>query len=644
MAVSVRGARPQAVNEGLRDAPRLDYDYGDGRDLKPGSKLSDFIRDRIIERADDSASFLRPRFESWNRIDEVLTTYVKADDAESILKSEDPRKPISIVFPNTYAILETMLSYMATAFFTDPLFRYEGVGSEDIVGATLLQAVVQQQAQRAKMVLNLHTQFRDAFAYGVGAVHPYWQVKRGTKPSVVVDEFGNSVIELQRDQVLCEGGALRNIDPYLMLLDPNTPVNEIQNGEYFGWITRTNRHALLSAEREDSDMFNARYLRYLSDGRTAVVDWEPSSRGKKTKLERSKSTDQYTSPVDVVTMFVKIVPSEWKLGDSDYPELWLFELAGDEVVLKATPAEYMHGMLPVSVCAPEFDGYGIAPISRLEIQSGLQGVLDWLFSSHITNVRKALNDMLVVDPFLVNYKDVVNPGPGRIIRLRKPAWGQGVKNAVQQLAVTDVTRGHMNDAGFIVQMMQQLSGSDSPVMGVLRQGGPERLTSAEFQGTQAGSISRLERIARLVSYQSMTDLGKMLATNTQQFMQQPTWIKSMGSLPEQLQREFAVNDRVAVDPTALIVDYDVVVRDGSIPGGNYSDAWIQLFQIIGSQPELQQRFDVGRLFKHIARNLGAKDVEQFERQQMPGVVPGVLPDDTVQSEAEAGNLVNVGAL
>lgn len=641
MVVKNQSWQFKKVLESLHGAPRLDYNYGEGLDLKPGSEQANFIRDRVLERAVDSGSFLQPRFDSWRRIDEVLTTYVKASDAEELLKQDDPRKPISIVFPNTYAIMETMLSYLSTAFFVTPMFRYEGVGPEDIVGATLMQAVVQQQVERSKMVLNLHTMFRDALAYGIGAVHPYWQVRRGSKPRVVPGAGDEQIIEFQSDQVLSEGNALRNIDPYLMLLDPNTPVDQLQQGEYFGWVTRTNRSMLLSAERDDGDAFNARYLKYLADGRSQVVEFDPSSRGKKTGLTRSLNSDKYTSQVDVISMFIRIVPSEWNLGDSEYPELWLFELAGDSIVLKATPARYMHGMLPVAVAAPEYDGYGIAPISRLEIQSGLQSVLDWLFSSHITNVRKALNDMLVVDPFMISIKDVEKPGPGRILRLRKPAWGRGVKDAIQQLAVTDVTRGHMADAGFIVQMMQQLSGSDSPMMGVLRQGGPERLTSAEFQGTQTGSISRLERIARLCSYQAMTDIGRMLATNTQQFMQQPTWISSLGGLPEQLLREFGGGNRLMVDPTALIVDYDVFVRDGSIPGGNYSDAWVQLFQIIGSQPELAQRFDVARIFKHIARNLGAKDVEQFERQQ---VQPEVVPDETALAQEQAGNLVNIGAL
>ena len=102
-----------------------------------------------------------------------------------------------------------------------------------------------------------------------------------------------------------------------------------------------------------------------------------------------------------------------------------------------------HNMYPVSVCAPEFDGYTITPISSLEVIYGLQEILDFLFTSHVANVRKAINDMLIVDPYLINMADLAKPGPGKLIRTRRAVWGRGVENAVKQLAVTDITHNHM---------------------------------------------------------------------------------------------------------------------------------------------------------------------------------------------------------
>ena len=159
-------------------------------------------------------------------------------------------------------------------------------------------------------------------------------------------------------------------------------------------------------------------------------------------------------------MYVKIVPKEWGLKGSkfnkngDYPEIFLFTIANEQIVLRARPLNLNHNKFPIAIAAPDFDGYSITPISRMELIGGLQTTLNWMFNSHITNVRKAINDMLIVDPSLVNMEDLENPAPGKLIRLRRSAWGKGVQNAVEQLQVNDITREHMRDAQQIMEMTQ----------------------------------------------------------------------------------------------------------------------------------------------------------------------------------------------
>ena len=101
--------------------------------------------------------------------------------------------------------------------------------------------------------------------------------------------------------------------------------------------------------------------------------------------------------------------------------------------------------------------------------------------------------------------------------------------------------------------------------------------------------------------------------------------------------------RKRVTPKDLDINYNVVVRDGSVPGGNYSQAWMQLFQVLGSNPELAQKFDVVRIFTHIARNLGAKNVNDFVRTG-GNITPQSMPNDQVLNEMQAGNLVPMGSI
>ena len=250
--------------------------------------------------------------------------------------------------------------------------------------------------------------------------------------------------------------------------------------------------------------------------------------------------------------------------------------------------------------------------------------------------------MLIVDPYLVNIDDLKSPEPGKLIRLRRPAWGRGVDKVVQQLQINDITRNNIGDAGWITSLMDRISGADQSMQGSLRQGGPERLTGAEFQGTRGSAISRLQRIAMIIGMQFMQDIGTMFAVHTQQYMTQEAYVKIVGNNAEALMKTFGKDKtNVRVTPFDLAVNTDLIVRDGSIPGGNFSSAWIDMFKTIGTNPELSQQFDVTRIFMYIAKQLGAKNVEDF-RRNLGRVQAQTMPDDQVQDQVQRGNLVPTG--
>jgi hypothetical protein len=622
-----------------------DYDYPDGLNLKPGSELHDKLRNEVLDRAREANSAVSNRFSSWNKIDEVLTAYIQLDDDEEDVQVSDERKPVSIVFPYTYAIHETVLTYLINAFLVDPIFRYEGVSPEDTLGAIMLEKVVQLQCNKSKVSLALHTLFRDALAYGIGIGAPGWTERWGYKTVAHENGFMNMLGRFVRqgrektveETLLYEGNSLSNIDPYLYLPDPNVAVQNIQEGEYVGWVERTNLMDLLSDERTSEDMFNVKYLRHVQNKRGSTFAIDQSKRYERTGSQRTGYDNTTTNPIEVINMYVKLVPKDWKLGDGEYPEKWLFSVANDNVVIKAMPLGLDHDMFPIVACAPDFDGYSALPLSRIEVLHGLQTTLDWLFNSHVANVRKAINDMLVVDPYLVNINDLKDPKPGKLIRMRRPAWGRGVGDAVQQLGVNDITRANIADSSWIVNWMQKIGAADDPAMGALRQSGPERLTKGEFQGTMAGAASRLGRIARVIGLQAMQDLGYMFASHVQQLMSQELYVTTTGRWQEVLMSQYGQQSgKMRVTPFDVLVDYDIMVRDGSVPGGNFSDVWVQMFNILASHPELQQTFDLGRIFKYIATNMGAKNVDEFVRVQT-----NVMPDEQVAQQAQAGNLVPI---
>jgi len=626
------------------------YKYREGINLRPDSQEHRTLMTNIFTRAQESSNEISKRFESWKMVNETLTAYIKLDEAENVVKTNDQRKPVSIVVPYSYATLETILTYFVNAFLEDPIFRYEGSSPEDIIGAILLEKVVEQHVRNFKVALNLHTMFRDSLSFGMGVVTPTWDKRWGWRTlaqdtGFMSQLFGRWIskgkIRTKEEVVLFEGNRLKNVDPFKYLPDPNVPIHDVQQGEYVGWIEETNYMKLLELEKNDPDIFNVKYLKGMSEGGRSQFNKSKSDSGRGTKFGASTSpATSSTSPIDVVWMYWTLIPKDNKLGTSEYPEKWLIGLAADKVIICAKPLALNHNMYPVAVCAPDFDGYSPTPVSRLELMYGMQTALDWLFNSHMTNVRKAINDMLVVDPSLVNMADLQDPKPGKLIRMRRAAWGRGIKDAVMQLPVTDITRGNISDAGYVVDLMQRTSAATDSLSGMVRSGG-ERVTAEETRGTRSSALSRLTKAAKIASLQAMQDIGYMFAVHTQQLMSRDVYVKTSGQWEEVLRAEYGDASRLKVGMFDVLVDYDLVIKDGSVNAGEYADSWIEVWRSLSQQPMLFQNLDVVRIFKHIARIMGAKDINEFvlKNGQVPNIQTTVDSTQNIQGQVGKGNMV-----
>jgi len=630
----------------------LGYSYPNDLDLKPGSDIHSKIIQKVMSYARSSKDAMSSRHKVWNKIDEMLTAYIPLSDIEKAIKQKDTTKPVSIIVPYSYANMETILAYQSKAFLSSPVYQYEGVGPEDTIGAKLLELVVNQQARRYKHPLALHTGFRDGLAYGLHASYVRWDKKEGRKvqrkETPIYNTLGQQTgIKKEKenvDTILFEGNKIKNIDPYKYLPDVNVSAENIQEGEYVGWFEYENIYNLLSDEGIDG-LFNVKYLKDNATyaGYKSIFATDESKRDKNQVRSNSDSFTTRKNQITLIYMYVTLVPSEWKLSDKKDPEKWFFLIGNDSIVLDARPLNLNHNMYPVAVNVPDFDGYSTSPISRLEMSYGLQEVLNWMFNSHVHNVRKSLNDMFIADPSLINMEDLANPEPGKLIRLRKSAWGRGVENAVKQFSVSDVTRGNIADATFIMDIMQRVNASSDAAMGMMRSGG-ERKSAAEFTGTFNSLISRLEHLASITSIQYLQDIAYLCASHTQQLMSVDTFARAVGDWPEVLTNEYGSDGGVSIDPFSIIADFDVVFKDGSFGNADAQTLtfWQQMFGSVSNDPELRQLFDVPRIFKHIARLAGAKDVGSFVKQTPIGGT--VMPDEMVAQQLAAGNLMPAGGM
>jgi len=145
----------------------------------------------------------------------------------------------------------------------------------------------------------------------------------------------------------------------------------------------------------------------------------------------------------------------------------------------------------------------------------------------------------------------------------------------------------------------------------------------------------------------MRNIGYMFAVHTQQLMKQDTYVKAVGQWPDVLMQEYVAANaragRIKVTPFDLIVEYDVMIKDGSVQGSEYADSWIEVFRVLTQQPVLFQSFDMVRIFKHIARIMGAKDINEFVMQtgMPPAVNAQLMGQDQIDQGVQQGNVVPI---
>lgn len=633
------------------------YKYPNGLSLHPGSDLHNKIRDRIINRAFVSHNAMEQRHHDWRANDEMLNVYIRADAEERIVQSVDERKPIAIVVPALFAVLDTLLTYMSAAFIQNPVFRFRGSGPEDTVGALILEKSIQQQIVRSKVELSLYALWRDAFTYGVGLAAPIWYAKHGKKTiSQQGFHFGSAIAALsgaeptpftekiQVDALLYEGNRLDNIDPFMTFFDVNFPFYRLQDSEYIGWLQPSSRMTILGEELDDDKWFNARYLEFI-DGRSSFMEEfrEPASNS---FVKRQIDSD--TNPVDIINMYITIVPNEWELGPSKRPEKWFFALAGDSVVIQATPLGLDHGMYPVVVCVPDFDGHTIAPLSRLELAYPMQHALNWFINSRVANVRKSLNDMFIVNPSMVNMADLENPGPGKLIKMRISAWNKNPKDAITQFPVADVTQSHVADAAMLLDLINRITGAVDNAQGVPRQHG-ERISAKEAGDLNAGALGKFRKLAQIIGAMTHRDIAFQMASNTQQFAELETYMElTTGTWMETLTQTYGGNVQVdpigqrflKVSPEELDINYDVVIHDGSLPASGDVASLLNMFQFASGDPELRQAFDLVRMYERVAQMAGFNNIHEFLRKG-GSIQTQVEQPAEIQNQVQRGNLLSL---
>lgn len=602
--------------------------------LRPGTDLHQQVLEYLLERLSSSEQKMSQFYPRWEVSEKKVQAYINLRDYEQALKDLNdktgrPPQAISIVIPYVYAVVATTVTYLLHTFCgRKPMFQVGGYKDESILAGQKMEQVLQYQADHTRMILKLYRWFMDGETYGLGVLRTQWQDKKAKRTiwkkqpqrSIFGMTLGaEKLVPSRTVRTVYSGNQVDTIDPFMFFPDPRVPMTEVnKRGEFVFWRSYIGKHD--AKKREFDGEFH--WVDAVTAGMPRNEDGSSSSRALRTGGEADPGTTVLEGRVkdfyQVDEGTVEIVPAELGLGESKRPEKWLFTIFNKQVIVRAEPFDADHDMHPVAVTEPYEMGYGFGNLSLVDYTSPLQDTMSFLVNSRVSNVKTAVNNMLVVDPSMVEMADLRRgSNEGLLIRLKRAAFGQDVRTAISQLQIMDVTAGHMKDLQALLQFGAFLTAISENLMGVQDSGGRKTATEVRTSGEAAGS--RLAAHARLISAQGIIDLTEQMSVNTQQYLNEDFYIKIVGAEGKQVP--------LRVSPEELNGDFHYPVSDGTLPLDRVAllDVWKEIFMGVAQDPQLRQMYSLGDIFEFMAELGGARNIQQFKiKVSPPGVDPAAL--------------------
>lgn len=645
---------PEVTEEQLAESPI--------NRLKPKSELHRKVLSYLTDRLETSEHEMQNFYARWRYNEQRIQAYIDLPKWENELKqlndSGKPPKITSIVVPYSYATIMTIVTYLLHTFAgRRPMFQVGTYKKEAVNAARMMELVLQYNADHTRMIRNLYQYFLDGELYGVCVFLVEWDEiyaqRTVFESNPILDSLGAPIqgrpVRKRERRLTYSGNSVDPWDPFLFFPDPNVPMHKVNTeGEFVFWRKFVGKHRLKRAEADGV----YKWIDHIGQPRTGTES-ESASQSARSLLVGGNSIpgERLRSPSATVHNYhqidrgtVDLVPRELGLGESDNIERWIFTIANKQQIIEAEPFDTDHDRHPVAVAEPSGLGYGFGQAGMADYLAPFQDSLSWLINSHMDNVRTALNNMIIVDPTMVEMQDLRDPRPGKVIRLKKAFQGRDVRTALSQLAIVDVTSNHIRDFETLGKLADGISSVTDNLRGLQDPGG--RKTATEVRTSGEAAASRLAARARLISAQGIVDVSEMMSLNIQQFMDEDFYISIVGNegLESHIRQVSGGGEGVNISPEMVVGDFYFPVHDGTLPLDRVAllDIWKELLSIIIQDPEIRQEFSVSKVFEHIAELGGAKNIESFKRTGLasgPGLT--VLPDEEVAQGAEAGNFAPI---
>jgi hypothetical protein len=650
-------------------------DYGTAEHTK--------LRELVRSRRGFSKRHISARYDRWNESERVYRLFVEPDQ-----KAPDGTKKQpwdwSIVVPMTYSVMQTELAFDLTLFTQRrPVVQLEGQGPEDVRPAKLMEQVLHHEWVTRQMLLDVYTWLLDRRRFGVGIL---W--------NTYIEESTTRIVQKPRTmrflgEEIPIGGTTRTeesvpgyegnqpyaVDPYQFWPDPRMTMARAQEGEFMG-RTVTRSYSYMKQQEAQKVYRNVDKIPRLRPKATqdGPINAQESVRdeimGLSQEYDNKGDTIDFLDKgnVDLDEFVLTIIPKDYKLGTSSTPQKWWVTLANDETVVRASPYTPIHQKYPGSIFEGSLDAHSRFNPGDPEILQGLQDMISWLLVSRFQNIRTSLNNMWLVNSKWVELRDILEPQPGKLLRLTKEgesiAERLGLDKMLKQFPVADVTQSHLTDMAGLVDLFQRTAAAPENLQGITS---ARDRTLGEQQMAVSAATRRLQINAQLAWSQGVVPWNTQRVMNIQENMELARFLRVVGDWPKALGAR-PMQPFMKISPEEIQGQFIFEIIDGTINNQqmmleSLTNVWTEWAR----NPMLQQRFDGIEIFRRLALQWGVTDIDEFVlpvQPGMPGMPAGpsgvpvgpdglpigvggngrtaVRPDEAVLREEERGNLVAIG--
>lgn len=613
-------------------------------------KVQQFLLNRLSARIKYSQRKQSTRLKSWQQAEDKTLAFIQESDDDAVRRArrevQGQQTYTTLQIPYSFATLMTAHTYMTSVFFSRaPVHQFSGRHGESEQQVSAMEALVSYQVETGAHLVPYYIWIYDAGKYGVGILGNYWEEEQIQYSSVnklqLVDAYGQPVpgsdqkVQQTFRAAGFEGNKVYNVSPFDFGHDPHYPIYRFQEGEFcwvrkvLGWseIIRRQYQGYYSKDAIAKLPNRPPHTANIQEGSSAL---ERPDRVYQQDIDGTSDDDlQHPTSIDAFEVYVELIQKEWRVGNSEYPEKWVFTISSDfAVLLGAEPLGAAHGKFPFDILVSEIEGYGLYPRGLPEIIDPIQRTMDWLINTHFYNVRASLNNQFIIDPSKIVIDDTEDGGPGFIYRLRPEAYGADITKFFYQVPVTDVTRQHMGDLDALQTLGERITGINEQMFGGISK---SRTTATEVRTSTGFGVNRLKTVTEFMSAMGISTLASKMVANSQQYYDASKKFRIVGDLAQMAGPRF-----LQVDPSMISGDFDFVPVDGALPIDRMAMAtlWQNIMGQMRNFPQLLQQYDIGKVFTHIAQLAGIRNINQFKIQ--------VVPDEQLQQQQQAGNVIPIG--